>query len=245
VSGVRREVVIDCFGEERPAYCATHAIVVVDVIRATTTLVTAAARGRRCFPAESLDGALDIAAQLDEPVLAGELGGSMPYGFEVNNSPAEFAVRNDLERPLVLLSTSGTRLLMRCRGAPALYAGCLRNWSAQVDRLANHAHSRVALIGAQTRGEFRLEDQVCCAWIAGALIERGFAPVGEKTEEIVERLRGAPASIIANGHSAGYLRGSGQLADLEFVLEHVDDVDRTFTLDGNELLAEQPSHPRS
>jgi 2-phosphosulfolactate phosphatase len=220
-------VVIDCFAESVDAYRDGYAVVAVDVFRSTTTAVTAAARGFKVYPAESLDAALELARRLPEPLLAGELGGSMPFGFDVQNSPAEFDRRNDTMRPLVLLSTSGTGLIVGARGAESVYVACLRNLHAQVATAARH--ERVAVIGAGTRGEFREEDQLCCAWIAGALVDAGF-DADSRTLELVERWRASPVEAIVDSDSAEYLRRSGQEEDLQFVLSHVDDVDAVFVL---------------
>jgi 2-phosphosulfolactate phosphatase len=227
-------VVVDCFPESARDYWEGHAIVAVDVIRATTTAITAVERGRRCFPVPSLEVAVPLAARLERPLLVGELGGSVPYGFDLNNSPAELATRDDVDRPMILLSTSGTRLLWEARGALRVYAAALRNWSAQVERLAADGES-VAVIGAGTRGEFRDEDQLCCAWIAGGLLERGFDAGSSATEAIAERWRGAASDAFLGSESVEYLRRTGQHADLEFVLGHVDDLGATFVLDGDEL----------
>ena len=227
-------VVIDCFPERARDYWEGHAIVAIDVIRATTTAITAVDRGRRCFPVPSLEVAVPLAARLDRPLLVGELGGSVPYGFDLNNSPAELARRDDLDRPMILLSTSGTRLLWEARGALRVYAASLRNWSAQVERLVAAGQS-VAVLGAGTRGEFREEDQLCCAWIAHGLLERGFAAASGATEALVERWHDAPADAFLESKSVEYLRETGQEDDLEFVLSHVDDLDATFVLDGDEL----------
>src|SRR5215216_6897914 len=113
-----RVVAIDCFAESLMRYRAGYvAIVAVDVIRATTTAVTGVALNRRCFPVPSLEAAVPLAARLDNPLLVGELGGNMPYGFDLNNSPAALAERDDVGRPMILLSTSGTRLLGEAAGA--------------------------------------------------------------------------------------------------------------------------------
>src|SRR4051794_22795354 len=73
-------VAIDCFHEHLEPISPDTAIVAVDVIRATTTAVTAAALGWRVFPAGSIEASVRLAADLDRPILAGELGGVQPYG---------------------------------------------------------------------------------------------------------------------------------------------------------------------
>jgi 2-phosphosulfolactate phosphatase len=232
----RRTVVIDCFPESLPRYGAGFAVVAVDVFRATTTAVTAAALGRRCFPAGTLEHALELAERLDDALLAGELGGSMPYGFELNNSPAALASRRDVDRPLVLLSTSGTRTITEADRADVVYAACLRNYRAQAHALAGQA-SAVAVVGAGARGEFREEDQLCCAWIAEHLLELGFEPADAETSRLVERWSGEPVDAITHGKSADYLQTTGQVDDLDFVLRHVDDLEDAFVYRNGELVA--------
>src|SRR6266436_4678210 len=107
---MRNIVVIDCFAEHAALYRHGYAVVAVDVVRATTTAVTAAATGRRCFPAPTMDEALQLAARFPAALLAGEQSSIMPPGFNLTNSPAQVAMRADIERPLILLSSSGTRL---------------------------------------------------------------------------------------------------------------------------------------
>jgi len=233
MGAMTRTVVIDCFPESLWRYRKGWAVVAVDVVRATTTAVTAVAAGRRCFPAPSLEAAVPLAARLDNPLLVGELGGNMPYGFDLNNSPAALAERDDLGRPMILLSTSGTRLLCEAAGADAAYAACLRNYGAQAAYLVDR-HARVAVVGAGARGEFREEDQLGCVRIADCLLEAGYQPQGP-TEELAARWRDAPVDAWTNGQSAHYLRSTGQLDDLAFILTHVDDVDAVFQLDGQEL----------
>ncbi len=228
-----RTVRIECFQGVLATYDEQCWVVGVDVIRATTTAVTAIATGRRCFVAESLEAALSLAGRLHDPLLVGELAGTMPQGFDATNSPAELAVRDDTWRPMVLLSSSGTKLLCQARGQ-AVYAACLRNLKAQVQELLRHDRD-VILIGAGSRGAFREEDQLCCAWIAEALIRAGYNALGP-TSEIVARWSGAPLDALTNGQSARYLESTGQLRDLEFILGHVDDVDDTFILDGHEIV---------
>jgi len=231
----QRTVLIDALPERAGAYGSGYAVVAVDVIRATTTAVTAAATGRRVFPVASLEEARRLASQLPGALLAGEQAGERPADFQLDNSPAAFAARKDVHRPAVLLSSSGTRLVCAAAGADEISVACLRNVSAQVVRLAEAA-DRVAVLGAGTRGDFRPEDQLCCAWIARGLLDAGFAAADARTEELVERWRGAAVESIRESPSADFLRRTGQLADLEFVLAHVDDLAQTFLVEAGEVV---------
>ncbi len=104
-------VAIDCFHDHLAPVPAGTAVVAVDVIRATTTAVTAAMLGHSLYPAGSIEAAVRLAADLDRPLLAGELGGVQPYGFDMQNSPSELVALKERHRPIILLSTSGTRLV--------------------------------------------------------------------------------------------------------------------------------------
>jgi len=232
---ISQTVAIDCFPESAERYADGWAVVAIDVIRATTVAVTAVAMGRRCFPVPSLQAAMRTARRLENPLLGGEVGGVKPECFEINNSPSEVAARTDLERPLVLVSTSGTQLIDKARACAALYLACFRNYGSAARYLAGY-YPRVAVIGAGSRGEFREEDQMCCAWVAQALMEEGYSAQDERTVEIVERWRGAPPSACAHGKSAAYLRRSGQTNDLDFALTHVNDLDAAFILRGEEIV---------
>jgi 2-phosphosulfolactate phosphatase len=227
-------VAIDCFPENLPKHRDAEAIVAVDVIRATTTAVTAVAGGRRCFPAASLEVATALADRMPEALLVGELGGSTPYGFDLTNSPYEIERYGDVERPMILLSTSGTRVIC---GAPDqhMYVACLRNFRAQAAHLAAN-HRNVAVIGAGARGEFREEDELCCAWIAEALVAAGFAPADAATQEAIARWHGASVDLLWHGNSARYLLRTDQEHDLRYVLTHIDDLSNVFELRDGEVV---------
>ncbi len=228
-------VVIDSFPESAQRYLQDHAIVVADVIRATTTAVTALHLGRRVYVAATVDEASVVAARLEDPLLAGELGGNMPFGYEMTNSPAQTARRTDIGRPMVLVSSSGTQLLMNAKVARAVYIACFRNLTAVADYVSNR-HDQIALLGAGTRNQFRREDQMACAWIAERLVDRGFRATDRRTGECIDRWRGASPEAARYGRSADYLTRSGQLEDLEFILSHIDDVAMVPLLCDHELV---------
>ena len=233
---MERHVVIDCFPESAARYRQDHALVVVDVIRATTTAVGAVALGRHCFPVPSLEAAWRLRRRLPNALLVGELAGVKPHGFAINNSPAEIAMRTDIARPMILLSSSGTRLMHAARGGRAAYLACLRNAASIAAHLAGR-YDRIAVIGAGSRGEFRKEDQICCAWVAADLMRLGYRAADARTIGVVNRWADAPATACAGGKSAAYLRDSGQRRDLDFILGHVNDLEDVCRLEGPEVVA--------
>ena len=228
-------VVIDSFPDSAHRYRDRYAIVVVDVIRATTTITTALSRGGRVFPVQTTDEALVLAPTLKDPILVGELGGNMPYGFDLTNSPAQVAALTDIWRPMVFVSSSGTQLLRNAVGREAVYTACFRNFSA-VARYILGKHERAEILGAGTRGQFRREDQMGCAWVAEKLVEAGYQAETQLTKGYISKWSGANPKEARGGRSAEYLRSSEQEEDLEFVIHHIDDLDVVPSLVNGELI---------
>jgi 2-phosphosulfolactate phosphatase len=231
---VERQVVIDYLPQSVSRYRPGWAIVAVDVIRATTTAITAAATGWRCFPAPTIEAALALAQEFDNPLLAGESGGKMPAAFEMDNSPAQLASRSDTERPLVLVSSSGTKVIHEAAGCEAIYLSCFRNHSVMPGYLAGR-HDRVAIIGAGSRGEFREEDQACCAWIAAGLMKQGYLPKNPQTAALVIRWCDQPPEACLGSPSVSFLKRTDRLRDLDFIFAHIDDLQAVFAVRNGEV----------
>lgn len=215
---------------------STHAVVAIDVIRATTTAITAVSQGRRCFPVTSVEAAHELAAKLEAPLLIGELGGEKPPSFDINNSPAALAMRTDTHRPVILLSSSGTQLLDSLRQHNPVYVACFRNFAAIASELKN-SQLDTTLLGAGTLGEFREEDQMCCAWIADELTRSGYEPANQSTADIILKWRSANPNACLAGKSAKFLTRTNQLQDLRFILSSVNDLDLVCSYSDGEISA--------
>jgi 2-phosphosulfolactate phosphatase len=146
--------------------------IVVDVIRASTTLVTLVERGaRRIYVAESVDAARRAAARMDGAVLAGEENGLPPEGFHFGNSPVQVAVARFGTEPVIFVTTNGTAAIRRVREAPVVLVGALRNARAAARQAAEAARATglpVTVVCAARAGGFGLDD----AYTAGAVVAR-------------------------------------------------------------------------
>jgi 2-phosphosulfolactate phosphatase len=204
----------------------SDALVAIDVIRATTTAITAVAMGRRCYPVPTIEAAKELTRTVSDALLVGELGGVMPAGFDINNSPAELAARTET-RPIILLSSSGTQVIDSIRNSQHAFIACFRNLTATIRALSSEGRS-VTLIGAGTRGQFREEDQMCAAWIAVGLVDQGHIPADRSSEDLIRKWKYAHLHDFLISESVAYLRRSNQMADLDFILSHFDDVHSSF-----------------
>ena len=157
---------------------AGRVCVVLDVLRASSTLVTLLAHGAEpVHVAGTVDAARALAARLPRrPLLCGEVGGLPPPGFDHGNSPTELAALDLRGRPAVLATSNGTRALALLADAPAVLVGCFLNAAAVVARgqeLARALGADLAFVCAGDNGgtEFSLED----ALAAGFLVDRALA----------------------------------------------------------------------
>lgn len=145
-----------------------NTFVVIDVLRASTTIVQALKSGVNAItPCLEVADARELAARQTSPVLlGGERSGKPIAGFDLGNSPAEYTRDRVGGRRLVFTTTNGTRAMMRCLGAERILIGSFTNLSAIV--AAIQESERVELICAGTNGEVTREDVL----LAGAIVSR-------------------------------------------------------------------------
>jgi 2-phosphosulfolactate phosphatase len=143
--------------------------VVIDVLRATTTIVYALAAGCTCVrPCAEIEEALQVAGgmRMGRALLAGERGGVMVPGFDLGNSPREFTAQACRDRTVVMTTTNGTRALLRAAEAERVLVAAFVNFSAVCEQLRQDARP-VHIVCAGCEGEVALEDTL----LAGALVD--------------------------------------------------------------------------
>jgi 2-phosphosulfolactate phosphatase len=152
-----------------PASAQGAAVVVVDVVRATTTIVEALANGARAiYPTASTEEAVRLAGSLgrEDTLLCGERGSVKVEGFDLGNSPSEFTPRAVAGKRLVMSTTNGTAALARVEEAERVVTAAFTNLGAVADALRGYPH--VVVVCAGRLGRFALDDAVC----AGHLLRR-------------------------------------------------------------------------
>jgi 2-phosphosulfolactate phosphatase len=197
--------------------------VVVDVLRATSTVVTALGYGASyVVPRADVDAAFAARAELERrgegPVLGGERGGRKVPGFDLGNSPLEYGPERVSGRPLVLCTSNGTAALERCREASRLFAAAFLNAAATAAAVARGAEG-VVLCCAGKEGAPALED-VCCAGLLASLLLRSYAFERDDATALAlscwKERAGDVRRLLENCSHGRYLRGLGFEDDLEF-----------------------------
>jgi 2-phosphosulfolactate phosphatase len=159
--------------------------VVFDVLRATSTMVTALGNGAAALiPVEEIAEALAIRRQRPEVLLAGErdgvriraeLTGSIDFDF--GNSPREFAEDKVRGRTIIMTTTNGTRALRACARAQAVLLGSFLNLQATAEAVKQTPPEHLLLVCSGTLAQAAYEDVLG----AGALCELLWPVYGDGT----------------------------------------------------------------
>jgi 2-phosphosulfolactate phosphatase len=172
----------DLVGADLRECCA----VVVDVLRASTSIVTALGHGCPqvipvATPAEARARARALAGAA---LLGGERDGERIPGFDLGNSPLEYTAPRVRGRPVVLTTTNGTRALLAARVAREIAVAAFVNADA-VARWAASRHRDVVVVCAGERDALAIEDVAA----AGLVVER--------LARLLERARLTDAALVA------------------------------------------------
>jgi len=155
--------------------------VVFDILRATSTFVTALHHGADAvFPVCEIAEAQALRRQRPELRLAGERAGvkiraSSPTerDFDFGNSPREFTPENVRGQTIVSTTTNGTRALRAVAGAQTVLAAAFLNLSATANYLVRTAPGHLLLVGAGTGEDAALEDTLAAGALVDILLTRG------------------------------------------------------------------------
>ncbi len=150
--------------------------VVIDVLRATTTIATALNSGAEAVQAFSdIDILMEKSERWlpDKRLRAGERGGEKVPGFDLGNSPLDCVPQVVAGKRLFLTTTNGTRALQRVSQAPIVITAAQVNRQVVVNYLLDKQPETVWLVGSGWEGSYSLEDTACGGAIADLLIKQG------------------------------------------------------------------------
>jgi len=202
-----------------------HTAVVVDVLRATTTLTHALANGAtRVVPAATVEDARAARDRTPGALLCGEREGRRIEGFDLGNSPDEYPPATVTGRTLVFASTNGSRAMLEARTARRVLLGAFVNLSAVVDAVRGDAG--VTVVCAGKLGRFCLEDAACAGMLCARLAEAGATltgPAATLAARIAPRDAGGVRALVRGSDHGRYLRSLGEA--------FARDVERCGTLD--------------
>lgn len=194
--------------------------VMIDVVRASTTIITALDAGAAgVYPAGSNEDAARLLQAIgrEGTLLAGERHGRPIEGYHLGNSPGEFTAEVVADQRIVFNTSNGTRALLAAEGADQVFVGGFLNLSAAVRKL--EGAERVLLVCAGRNDRFALDDAICAGHFVQRLVEASPGPSelceGARTaQQLAESVR-VNAACLASTAAGRALAEIGLDADLE------------------------------
>jgi len=165
--------------------------IVVDVLRASSTIVTMLERGaQEVLLAPTVEEARGLHQELPRYLLCGEEGGLPPSGFDYGNSPSEFSALDLRGQRAILCTSNGTKAILAAAGAPLVLVGCLLNATAVASAACREAAARglgiaVVCAGEEGGSTFAAEDALGAGAIVDAIVDssRRSPTASETTDE--------------------------------------------------------------
>ncbi len=212
-----------------PERIRTDSLIMVDVLRASTTIVAAFESGARSIrPVLSVEDARELASKLPEALLCGERHGLPPEGFDLGNSPLGYTSEVVQDRDLIFTTTNGTRALSMLRGAQQVFIGSITNRSSVCEAVES---MDTTIICAGTDRQVSLDD----CYVAGCMVEWMIQRGHEPTETAQQVLDASRESLRVHGSHFEVLRTTThgkRLCDLGFE----DDIRQAASIDSDRLV---------
>lgn len=161
--------------ERTPTDLLPDCAVVIDVLRATTTIATALDAGAEAVQAFSNIEELKRQSDSWSPtkrLRAGERGGVKVEGFDMGNSPLTCTPKFVEDKRLFLTTTNGTRALQRVAHSAQVVTAAQVNRQAAVNYLLETQPETVWMVGSGWQGDYSVEDTACAGAIAKSIIQQ-------------------------------------------------------------------------
>lgn len=218
-------------------------IVVIDVLRASTTIAVALKNGaKEIIPVSNIDSAVKISGSLygDVVLRAGERNARMIEGFNLGNSPPEYKEEIVKGKSIIFMTTNGSGTMVKGRHAKNLVVASFVNMSTVV-RFLRELHGDFVIICAGKEKNFCIEDAVCAGRILNMLekdAEDEIVPddAGLAAATLDKNLGRSILKVLKNSEHGRYLTDVGFGEDLK-VCATLDSVDVLPVLSGNVIRA--------
>lgn len=198
------------------------AVVVIDVLRSSTSICAALENGARgVIPTDGPGQAVEMWTKIgpETAILAGERDGLKIDNFNLGNSPAEFTPEIVAEKLVIMTTTNGTRIFDEAASAKLVLACGLINIGPVTDQLARAGYD-IVIVCSGRQGGFSLEDTLCGGMIIDQFETRHGVSLQLNDAASLSLLlyrsnQDNLTQAIANGEHGRYLRTIGFESDIE------------------------------
>jgi len=198
-------------------------VVVIDVLRASSTIVTALANGCRGFiPILSPEQAEEKAQQFEKErvLLGGEREGVKIEGFDLGNSPREYKREVVKDKTIIFSTTNGVKTLEMVKGASRIIIGSFLNLQAVCNYCTDY-QGDILIICSGGEGKYSLEDAACAGMLIDSL-KNAFSDTYEESDAnltallLYEKFGNNILKILGKSQHGRYLESIGLGEDLKF-----------------------------
>ncbi|SDF20084.1 2-phosphosulfolactate phosphatase [Sporomusa acidovorans] len=196
--------------------------IVLDIFRATTSIVTAMAHGcKTIVPVLDINAAQSMADQMKSALLAGERQSIKIEGFDFGNSPFEFATDKVNDRTIIMTTTNGTIAIKATEQSDHTLLGAFINAGA-VCRQARKYGKDIMIVCAGTDRLFSLEDALCAGLLVSSLQAEEKVILTDSAQGVWTMYNGAKPSILeiaGSSRNGKRLYDMGNRSDVEYCLQ--------------------------
>ncbi|UWG96104.1 2-phosphosulfolactate phosphatase [Dehalobacter sp. DCM] len=215
--------VLPCIGYFPMPDLTDKAVIVIDVLRATSTVITALANGCRVVvPVCGIEEAREIKAGESGVLLGGERRAQRIDGFDLGNSPSDYSPEVVSGKKVVITTTNGTKAIQAAQEASKIWIASLLNADSVTEAvklfLARHEEIRgLVIICAGTEERFDLPDTICAGMILAGL-GSGFSinDLGLAARMMYNISRENIKETLKNSRHGQYMLSIGMECDIDF-----------------------------
>lgn len=208
-------------------------VVVIDVLRATSVMVTALKNGaKEILPVLTIVEARSLAKQTNNFLLCGERDAQKIEGFHLGNSPLEYTKEIVNRKSIILTTTNGTRALNACKKANRILIGSFLNVNAVVSEVIKI--DELVLVCSGTKGKYSMDDGMCAAVIINELSEKRELQLSDFDQTLLSAYQSEKSNIHALLKNCTHL---------QFLIKHGFENDVAYCLQKNTLPIVPEFHP--
>jgi 2-phosphosulfolactate phosphatase len=190
--------------------------VVFDILRATSTMITALAHGARGIrPVRTIEEAWALKSKMPDALLGGERHGDRIEGFDLGNSPLEYG-ENVRGREIITTTTNGTIALRAVEHASAVLPAAFLNIGAIARHLSASAPSAIVLVCAGTFREAALEDIIAAGMLISLLPGLALSDSGQLALSVYRQDAQDPRDALRRATNGRALLARGREAEIDW-----------------------------
>lgn len=194
-------------------------VIVIDMLRATSVIVTALANDcREVIPVTDVEEAKALAkGNREEFLLGGERNSVLIEGFDFSNSPLDYTEEVAKDKTLIITTTNGTKAIHGALGARDILIGAMINAEA-VAKKAIELNNDLVIINAGTHGEFSKDDFICSGYIIDCILKTTSAKLSDiaSTAHYIYTQNKDIHSFICTASHYGFLMNLGLEEDIKY-----------------------------